>query len=369
MAKDTMTKVKWLTSYQKECRWLEEMAGKGWFLENMTMGMVYKFRKGEPKRMMYEIDRFNLPKKPTLEEINHKEIFMDMATELGWKEVTHDESLTYYFCKEYEEGDINELYNEEESRLYRAKKFGNYLRKQAKSMISFVLLVSVVDLFIKLETVLLSDLRKPLEWYDWFTLIYVVGTCFFTKYLWKQADRNEKELSMTRSQWEDSVNPKLHKVKRKIVLTARGMSKMLKKEAAQGWVLRAVTPTKYFFDKSEGDPQIYTMDTKWLLNQRRKQQDKEKISENKDWYGLDADWQLQSVKDAQAKGWQYVCALENRTIIYRGDAEGTEPLNDSKYDYSLRSTSIIGSYGIYLLCCGIIGGIIGFCMGYFGIWL
>lgn len=83
MAKDTITRFRWLLSYQKECQWLEEMALNGWFFEQVKGGIFYRFRKGEPAHMLYEVDRFNLPKKPTLEEIRHKEMFMDMATELG----------------------------------------------------------------------------------------------------------------------------------------------------------------------------------------------------------------------------------------------------------------------------------------------
>ena len=82
MEKTTKKKLKLFASLQKERLWLEAMARDGWFLENITLGIFYTFQKGEPKNMMYEADRFNLPKKPTLEEIRHKEFFMDMADEL-----------------------------------------------------------------------------------------------------------------------------------------------------------------------------------------------------------------------------------------------------------------------------------------------
>ncbi len=367
MAKGKLTKFRWLSSYQKECSWLEEMALNGWFLENMTMGIFYTFRKDEPKRMLYEIDRFHLPKNPSLEEIRHKEIFMDMANELGWKEVTHDESMTYYFSKEYEEDGINELYNEEESRIYRAKKFSGYIKGQANSLLYILLFVSVVDILIKLETVCMGTVVIPMVWYDWFTLIYAVLTIAFCLYSRNLADRQEKELTMTRSEWADSVDRRRHKVKRKLIFTVRGLNKMLKREAKEGWVLKSVTATKYFFDKSEGTEQIYTMDTKWLTNQRRKVCGEDKISDKKDWTGICTDWQLQSVKDAEERGWQYVCALENRTIIYRGAADEVLPLNDAKYNYSLRFISIIGAYGAYLLCCALLGGIIGLCLALLGV--
>lgn len=363
--KERMTKVKWLTSYQKECRWLEEMAQQGWLFENMTLGIIYKFYRDEPKRMLYEIDRFSLPAKPTLEEIQHKELFMEMAEELGWKEVTHDEGMTYYFCKEYEEGGINELYNEEESRRYRAKKFSSFYKNQAMTLIYAAMAIAIVDILLLLESKVVPDVKALTDWYNWFTLAYVVFTCGFSIYVWKVAARFEKELSMTRKEWEDSVNPSLHKTKRKLVLTVRGLSRMLKKEAEKGWVLESVTPMKYSFKKSEGGEQIYVMDSKWLTNRRLKKAGRDVIEDRKDWTGISNDWQLQSVKDAQAKGWQFVCALENRTIIYRGEADKVEPLNEAKYDYSLRSTSLIGEYGVWLVLCGLIGALCGFLIAYF----
>lgn len=367
MAKDTITRFRWLLSYQKECQWLEEMALNGWFFEKAKGGIFYRFRKGEPAHMLYEVDRFNLPKKPTLEEIRHKEMFMDMATELGWTEVTHDKSMTYYFSKEYEEGGINELYNEEETRNYRAKKFSSFLRQQANSLISLILLVTAVDVWIKLKMVLIEGLEALLDWYDWFVLIYVCCACVHALFLRKTAEHTERELSMTRAEWKASIDPAQHKVKRKLIFTMRGLSKMLKKEEEQGWILESVTPTRYFFQRKSGEKQIYTMDTKWLTEQRKKKQQTGKTAEDKDWRGLNNDWQLQSVKEAEENGWQYVCALENRMIIYRGNAGEAKRLNDEKYDYSLRSTSIIGAYGMYLLCCGLVGGIIGFCLGLCGV--
>ena len=44
-------------------------------------------------RDRYEIDRFNLPKHPSLKDIRHKEIFLDMAREMGWQVVAHDEDV------------------------------------------------------------------------------------------------------------------------------------------------------------------------------------------------------------------------------------------------------------------------------------
>ena len=61
MSKERMKKLKWMESYQQERLWLEEMARKGWFLENITFGCLFTFVKGDPKHMLYAIDRFSIP--------------------------------------------------------------------------------------------------------------------------------------------------------------------------------------------------------------------------------------------------------------------------------------------------------------------
>lgn len=349
-------------SFQKERKWLEEMALQGWFLENISWGMIYTFRKEEPKRLLYGIDRFCLPKKPNLEEIRHKEIFMEMAWELGWQEVTHDEDMTYYFAKEYEEGGINELHNDPESRSYRAAKFRRYSHNHAKKLVFWIFIVLLVDLAIKLLPGLWEE--PSLGWYDWFALIYATVSSAAALGYWKIGFRTEKELSMTGREWEESRNPASHKTVWKLILTNRGLNRFLGKQAGEGWILTEVTPLRYFFVKDQSTNQIYTMDSKNLVNKRLKAQSRERIGDGKDWNGINNDWELQSVRDAQEKGWTFVCALENRAVIYRGEAGQAEPLNDPKYDNSLRWVSLIGEYSFYLLISAIAGGIVGFIIGY-----
>lgn len=359
MSKERVRKYKMTTSYQKERKWLEEMALQGWFLENIRLGIIYTFVKGEPKRVLYDIDRFSLPKKPTLEEIRHKEMFLEMAQELGWQEVTHGEDMTYYFSKEYEEGGINELHNDPESRRFMAAKYRDFFSGHAKKQVFWAAVIVIVNIFVKL---LQSNVEKDLllGWFDWFTLIYVAICNFFAIYCWKLGIETERELSMSRQEWEDSVNPANHKAVRKVIWTNRGLNKFLRKQEEQGWILTSVTPVKYFFEKSQGGSQVYTMDSKSLTNKRRKSSNQGKFEDGKDWTGINNDWEIASVRDAEEKGWTFVCALENRAVIYRGEAGEVQPLNDARYDNSLRWISLIGEYGFYLLCCGILGGIVGF---------
>ncbi len=351
-------------SFQKERKWLEEMAGEGWFLTDLAMGSVYTFIRGEPKRMLYDIDRFSLPKKPDLEEVRHKEFFLEMTQEMGWREVTHDGSMTYYFAKEYEEDGVNELCNDEDSRRYRARKFREMYNLYAKKLVFWGMAVLAADIFLKLFLKNFEETKQVAGyWYNWFALIYTCLGNAQAVAVWRRGVKCEKELSMTRQEWEESVDPATHKMVRKLILTNRGLNRFLSCQAAEGWILTEVTPVRYFFQKSDGERQIYTMDSKYLVNQRRKAQSQRKISDNKDWNGMNSDWEIQSVHDAEERGWSFVCALENRSIIYKGQEGKVQPLNDGRYDNSLRSISLVGEYGLYMILCGIVGGIIGFVAG------
>lgn len=363
MDKTRKRKLKLFLSLQKERLWLESMAKDGWFLENITLGIFYTFKKDEPKNMMYEVDRFNLPKKPTLEEIRHKEFFMDMAKELGWKEVTHDEALTYYFCKEYKEGDINELYNDEESRRQRGKKFTSFYYKKAQESVFWATIVVVVQLLIMVLDTALPRLKVLLDWYSYFVLAYVVICNSLALFYWKFGRKTEKELSMSREEWQKRQDSTKYKKEKKLIFTIRGLSRFLREQEKQGWILTDASATKYYFVRKENTHQIYTMDSKWLTNKRRRERRQEVFKDSKDWEGMNNDWQVQSLKDAEEKGWQFVCALENRAVIYRGNEEKVQALNDPKYDNSLRGVSLIGVYGLILLISGLIGGILGFALG------
>lgn len=120
---ETIKKCHYTFSFQKEKIWLEEMAAQGWFFKNVTLHFCYTFEKGIPQKGCYEIDRYNLPKNPTLTQLKEKDDFMEMAAEMGWKLLAHDEDLNYYYYKKYEENGINELYNDADARCTHGKKY------------------------------------------------------------------------------------------------------------------------------------------------------------------------------------------------------------------------------------------------------
>ena len=89
-----MKKTKFFLSVLKERDWLEEMAAKGYILKNITMGMCYDFEETEPCEKVYEIERFavGMSGEADKEELTAKRNALDIAGQMGWQPVAHDES-------------------------------------------------------------------------------------------------------------------------------------------------------------------------------------------------------------------------------------------------------------------------------------
>jgi|GEM_PF-665080 len=355
-------KFRWFISYMKELDWLEDMALSGWRLHDIRFGVCYYFETCDPIRLFYEIDRFDVPINPTLKEIRNKELFIGVAQDMGWSVVTHDESQNYYFCKEYSEGEINEIYNDEESREQRAKKYQELFGKKALDLIKILFFVSIMFLALSFAGAITGN--KIDRWANTFFMLYVflvLISYFLTinlgkKYYFEFMRIRKDDLRTSKQDARKTV--------RKLIFTNIRLKKYLSDMAVKGWQLECMTATRFFFVKEALANEQYTMDSKYLTNKRRKLLGKNKLKDMKDWIGMNNDWQVQSLEDAESKGWIFVCALENRLVIYRNNPnEMPQPLNDLKYDRRLRLISMIGWYSAFLVLCGLIGGLVGGIVG------
>ncbi|MDL2301362.1 DUF2812 domain-containing protein [Lachnospiraceae bacterium OttesenSCG-928-D06] len=364
MSKEQYKKVKYFVSWHKEREWLEQMALQGFFLEDIKNSLFYTFRKGEPKRMLYEVDCFLLPKNPTIEEIRHKELCLDLAEQFGWKEVTHSEKLVYYFAKEYVKGEGDELYNDEESRALKGERFVSVLRDKIDKLPLLNIILVLLAMVLKPE--LYEDgTAHGIGWYTTFVFCYVIFTSLTMLCTGKIIKIHKKEFMMSRQQWQESRSENHCKMVRRIVFTGVGLSHFLRKEAENGWFLKRMTTGRYYFEKGNNKTLLYTMDSKFLLNKRRKKRKQEEVSDKKDTLGMSNDWQVMSVKEAEEKGWTFVCAFENRAIIYSGEAFVAKELNSDKVLKWVRGVSLIGNLGVMMIVSALIGGIIGGIVGYF----
>lgn len=350
---ETMKKFKCFVSLVEEKLWLEEMALDGWFLKDITMGMWYTFEQGEPKRMLYEIDRFDLPKEPTLKEIRHKEQFLELAEETGWKIATHDEDLNYYFCKEYVQEESNVLYTDEESVVERAMRYKRHYDDSAFSLVKWSLAVTVMGLFVELVTRIVGDRTN----FYLFCMIYVVFCASVTCGMQWMGNKLFREM-MNFGQETWNV-PKKKKVT-KFIFSSNKLNEYLADMARNGWHIEKMGIIRYTFSLGEPKEYQFYLDSKGLLNKRRKKQGEEKITDRKDINNLNNDWQVESAKEAEKRGYSFVCAMSNNGVLYKKEAssenEASESMNGTPPLVLL--LYIIGIWAI-------IGGVVGFICGFF----
>lgn len=359
--KSNIKRLKFFFTFRREREWLEEMALHGYMLEDVKFGLYYSFRKDKPKRMIYEIDRFDLKKNPNLAEMMQKKNFIDMVKEGGWREVTHDESLNYYFTKEYEEDGFNDLYNDEESIQMRADKFRDYYLSQAELLVKMVVLVVVVGLLFNfiMEKVfdgVAETLADSVKIYNAFCGIYVAVTSIWACALFKVSKIMYEDF---RTMSKD--NRQVHKEKR-LIMTTKGLQKYLKRHAKKGEKLVSMGMLTYTFEKTDTRAVTFVMDTKSMVNERRKKAGMERISDTKDWNMMGNDWQAESIAYADEHGLQCLCALDNRAIIYQVYDEKDIPEDMAKQ--RVRLFSILGGTGMLMLIGGIIGAVVGILLGY-----
>lgn len=339
-------KVRFFCSLRKELRWLEEMAQQGYFLTDMTMGIIYKFEQHVPERLVYEVDRFDLPGSPSLKEIRAKEQFVSLAEEMGWQEVTHTEDMTYYFCKPYEENGVNEMYEDEEMRKVHATKFREYYRRMARQInCSTLIWVSLLLIF----SLLVVD-----KIIAWVCCAMCLGTIAVSAWAYSISEQYYREFCLSQQEWErlygDTANVK--KVYRPFLFT-RGLEKFLHKQSMQGWHLIKSGLFCYHFEKGEAREYFYSVDSRKAVNRRRRAQKQKVISDGKDINNQNNDWQVQSVKDAEAAGLVFTNAYGNNQIIYRSMAQ-----------YKLEGkTRFLHAWLSYWALCLSIGFVVGWITG------
>lgn len=363
MGKEIIKKTKWFVSIKKEKLWLEEMALKGYKLCNMVFGIRYTFEKIEPSRLVYEVDRFNLPKSPSLGEIKEKEEAVEVAKEMGWEIVVHDEDMNYYFCKEYIPEDSNQLYHDPESREIRAQKYRKRYQTVAKSMIGMAL---VVNAFLVIFTLFMWMLEEvPNVGFYCFSLVYTIFCLGFTLCYNHVGEMLYKEFMMTEEEWlKNNTYKKEHEKKvRKVFFKSKSLQRYLTKESENGWHIYKFSAIHYLFKKEESRKYQYIMDSKALANKRIKKRGKETLTDKKDWMGINNAWQVQSIKDAESLGWEFVSAYGNNIILYRG--EGDKEMEQLNVHGEM---PFVGAFaykaGTCLLICWGMGFVIGLCIGF-----
>ncbi len=375
MKANTIKIKKLFFNYLKEQAWLEQKALEGYKLCNITFGYIFEFEKIEPTRLVYEVERFNLSSHPTLREINERRQFLEMAEESGWELVTCDESLTYYLCKPYNEQDVNELYNDIESRKVRAGKFRNIYLEMSQTIMRFALAINLI-------TILLFAM-EGFQIQETFTRIYLAvaliysSTSYIIYFIYKRlADNIYSELCMSKEDWQKKFDDTTKNVMKctKLIVRSKSLVKYLNKQAMEGWYLSKANMFSYTFTRegnliqskvtapSFGSQQTvyYVIENKSTLGRRLKNTGLSLEKNKKDIAGLGFEWLEQSVTIAKKEQLHYVCAYQKQYVVYAAtDAAVAEHYQKKGVFVSWLSYG----YAWFVLACMLLGGIGGFLAG------
>ena len=104
----------WIHQYEKEEIFLRDMRKKGWKFINLYKGLPtkYEFEKCEPEDYVYQLDYI----KNEEDTNDYHLLFQDM----GWEEIMPWSGYGgkwYYFCKKAENGKIEKIFTDQQSKL------------------------------------------------------------------------------------------------------------------------------------------------------------------------------------------------------------------------------------------------------------
>ena len=347
-----MKKMKFFWSFYKERDWLEEMARQGWLLNNITLGMIYHFEKCEPCEKVYEIERFAITAHPTVAELTARTQALDITSQFGWKQITHDEDLNYYFVKDKAGDETDEFYDDPETRMERAERYRkHYAIDQVRSLLTGLLFVSVV--YICLFFLMQDDPQVQ----HTFMVIYLFVASFEVLLIYKLITVGQqlyREFSMSRKEWN------LHKKydEKKSFNKVQQLRSYLQEKSEFGLALKGYEEGHFLFEEDD-QRYNYFIDTKHCLKKRLKEDGITFTDEEKDWSVQSLKWYEMSIANAAKYDLKPVAVLDRSVLIYKRPYSD-KPLPWENGNENLRFSSPAFAALVILLACFIVGFIAGF---------
>ncbi len=305
-----MTKIKFFLSILKERDWLEDMARQGWLLNNINMGIVYHFTPIEPCEKVYEVERFAITSRPTVTDLTAKARALDITSQFGWQQVTHDENMNYYFVKDKAGDETDEFYDTPELRLERAGRYRQHHSVEG----AFDLLKGWFGLtFLYILLFIISsdtpDMQRGMMW------LYIILTIFELLCIYgsmKLGQQYYTEFSMSRSEWEQY---KKHRDK-KYFNKVQQLRSYLQEKSEFGLSLKCYEDGHFIFEE---DTQRYNyfVDTRTSLKKRLKLEGKSFEDESKDIQVQSLKWYETSIANASQYGLYPVAVIDKKVLIYK----------------------------------------------------
>lgn len=305
-----MKKLKIYVSLLKERDWLEEMARKGFLLKNITMGVWYEFEEAEPCEKVYEIENFACGNDADREELCAREYALEIAEESGWKVVTHDEAMNYYFVKDRAGDESDEFYEDAESRRKKAEKVRKlYAVDMPKMLMSMLFIIGI--LYALLFILPGIDMEASLNLHRVFFAVTMLELVSVLINIYA-GESLYKDMILSREEWELKK-----KYSEKISFRkAQKLLDYLQKKDQQGLKFVRCKEGVYYFAPSKVHYQYY-LDTQKALKKRCKANGNMMSADRKDVAKLGMAWREQSMKEAGALCLEMVGMSEQGTLIYR----------------------------------------------------
>lgn len=301
-----MKKVKFFMSLAKERDWLEEMAGQGFLLTNITMGVIYTFQECEPCEKVYEVERFAISSNPTVTELTARTNAIDVATQFGWEMVTHDENMNYYFRKDKAGDETDEFYDDTETRKERAERFRkSYSIEAPLSLLAGEL---VITIFYLLLYFILDNSTGLL-------VIYLFLTFFELLSIYESMRLGQlayKELSMSRKEWEHYKKFGEKKSFNKV----QQLRSYLQEKSEFGLSLKGYEDGHYLFEE-DSKRYNYFVDTKVCLQKRLKEDGNSFTNDSKDWSNIGLNWYEASIANAAQYDLKPVAVVCRNVLVYK----------------------------------------------------
>ncbi len=346
-----MTKVKFFLSLFKERDWLEEMARQGWLLTNITLGIIYHFTEIEPCEKVYEVERFAITNHPTVADLTAKARALDITSQFGWKQVTHDEEMNYYFVKDKAGDETDEFYDTPELRMERAERYRQRHSVEAPiNLMGSLLAMSAFYIFLFFIFADDSELQRAMMWFYIFLTVFEL-ICIYGSM--KLGQLYYAEFSMSRGEWEQY---KKHREK-KSFNKVQQLRSYLQEKSEFSLSLKNYEYGHFIFEE-DSERYNYFVDTKRNMKKRLKENGQAFTEESKDLQVQSLKWYETSIANAAKYGLTPVAVVDKNILIYKRPYS-EEPLPWENGNENIRFIAPPLAAILFILACFAVGFVIG----------
>ncbi|MEI3598097.1 MULTISPECIES: DUF2812 domain-containing protein [unclassified Oceanobacillus] len=133
-----MYRFKLFIDFEKEEKWLAQMASDGYHLQRVSFG--YQFRRGEPEKTTIKID---------YRVFKNKEDYIDYCTmfeDSGWKHLAGTRSSGFQYFQKMDDTAEDDIFSDQASKAVRYKRYARISLESAYSFFPLLAIFYVTDI-------------------------------------------------------------------------------------------------------------------------------------------------------------------------------------------------------------------------------